>query len=57
MNDWQPTMQIREVWHRMVFTGPEGQATFPAIYRIEQLYRHIHTGDTEWRPIERVEES
>ena len=56
MNDWQPTMQLREVWLEydagFLDRAPVHASEF---VRIECLYRHLHTGETEWRPIPRVE--
>ena len=45
MDSWQPCLRIRAV------TKVGG-----LVKDIEQLWRNIHSGETEWRSIERVQE-
>lgn len=45
MESWQPCLRIRAV------TKVGG-----LVKDIEQLWRNIHSGETEWRSIERVQE-
>ena len=46
MDDWQPTMRLRE---RETWVGDH------PVVRVEQLFRHMHSGETEWRALPRVE--
>ena len=58
MDDWQPTMRLREVWDKPTQAVVDGEviANYPAEFlRIECLYRHTHSGEVEWRALPKVE--